>query len=240
METIPDYQDYTESTPDEDEDYIPESCSSEGSSVRSIPLSTKKRAIHFPHSTPEINDPEDPADEDQPSTSAIIIPKILKKSDGSRVYNKKLFCLFCFKPFHKMARHLEQVHANEREVASALGHPKGSKERRVSMQSISNEGNYIHNAEVIRTGRGELVPRKRPMMKAERSNFMHCFFCHGLFLRKVLWRHNKTCAMQPKSSCATPGKKRVQNICAFMELIPSHINEKLCTTSQDKITHDQK
>ena len=69
--TIPDYQDYIESNPDEDEVNIPESSSSEGSSVRSIPLSTKKRAIHFPHSTPEINDPEDPADEDQPSTLAI-------------------------------------------------------------------------------------------------------------------------------------------------------------------------
>ena len=31
--TIPDYQDYIESNPDEDEDYIPESSSSEGSSV---------------------------------------------------------------------------------------------------------------------------------------------------------------------------------------------------------------
>ena len=93
----------------------------------------------------------------------------------------------------------------------------------------------------IRTGRGELVPQKKKMMKAERSDFMHCFFCHGLFQRKVLWRHNKTCAMQPKSSCTTPGKKRVQNICAFMEPIPSHINEKLwkvlSTMSQDEITH---
>ena len=71
---IPDYQDYIESNPDEDEDNIPESSSSEGSSVRSIPLFTKKQqkgGIHFPDSTLELNDPEDPADEDQPSTLAI-------------------------------------------------------------------------------------------------------------------------------------------------------------------------
>ncbi|XP_041939070.1 uncharacterized protein LOC121700265 [Alosa sapidissima] len=143
-----------------------------------------------------------------------------------------------------MARHLQQVHANEREVASTLMHPKGSKARTVSLQSIRNEGNYRHNAEVIRTGRGELVPRKRPTMKTQRSDFLHCLFCHGLFMRENVWRYHKTCPMKPKNSSTTPGKTRVQKMCAFMEPIPSHINEKLwtllSTMSQDEITHTVK
>ncbi len=54
-----------------------------------------------------------------------------KKEDGGRLYNKKYYCLFCFKPFSKMAHHLESKHKDMPEVARALAFPKGYKERRL-------------------------------------------------------------------------------------------------------------
>ena len=45
--TIPDYQDYIESNPDEDEDNIPESSSSEGSSVEAYRYPQRKGPFIF-------------------------------------------------------------------------------------------------------------------------------------------------------------------------------------------------
>lgn len=44
-----------------------------------------------------------------------------------RLYNKKQYCLFCERPFSKIARHLAYVHGNESEVIKALSFPKNSK-----------------------------------------------------------------------------------------------------------------
>ena len=41
-----------------------------------------------------------------------------------RVYDKRHCCLFCNKYYAKMARHLEQCHKDEAEVALILSHPK--------------------------------------------------------------------------------------------------------------------
>lgn len=46
--------------------------------------------------------------------------------------------MFCGEGFTKLARHLERKHSNEMEVAKALSHPKGSKERRRQNQQEEN------------------------------------------------------------------------------------------------------
>lgn len=53
-----------------------------------------------------------------------------------RVYNKRQYCLFCSKPYAKMARHLERAHEDKSDVARALSFRKGSKERKRQLDYI--------------------------------------------------------------------------------------------------------
>ncbi|CAM4574309.1 unnamed protein product [Leuciscus chuanchicus] len=90
------------------------------------------------------------------STSSVIIPAIIKKRDGLRMYSKRQHCFFCDSAFTKIARHLEHKHSNEVEVAKALSHPKGSKERQMQLEYLRNKGNFAYNATVINTGSGQM------------------------------------------------------------------------------------
>ncbi|KAK1798130.1 hypothetical protein P4O66_000624 [Electrophorus voltai] len=45
----------------------------------------------------------------------------------------------------KMARHLEDMHSKEQEVAMACSFPKGSKPRRIRLDELRHRGNYTHN-----------------------------------------------------------------------------------------------
>ncbi|KAG7271376.1 hypothetical protein CRUP_019921, partial [Coryphaenoides rupestris] len=160
-------------------------------------------------------------------TATVIINAVTKKRDGARVYNKKHYCLFCFKPFSKMARHLDHVHSNERAVVQACMHPKGSKERRTHLNHLRNRGNYAHNADVLKTGKGELVPKKRPAQQSQGKDYMHCVYCQGLLIRNVLWRHMRNCKLRPSDGTPKPGKTHVQSLCAFMEPASPQVSKTL-------------
>ncbi|XP_016309118.1 uncharacterized protein LOC107663407 isoform X4 [Sinocyclocheilus anshuiensis] len=156
-----------------------------------------------------------------------VVVSAYQKRGVSRVYNKRHYCLYCCKPYAKMARHLESSHANESDVAKALSFPKSSKERKKQLDYIRNRGNYAHNAAVMESGKGELVPYKRPSKEAQGKDFMHCAYCQGLFARKVLWRHMRTCILQPQSVPLKPGKKRVQSMCIYTGPVPSNMTKQL-------------
>lgn len=159
--------------------------------------------------------------------SCSIVVGACQKKEGKRVYDKKHYCLYCCKPFSKMARHLQQVHEDKMDVAKALSFPKGSKERKKHLDFIRNKGNYAHNANVIKSGDGVLVPFKRPKEEMKSEDFMHCAYCQGLFTRKVLWRHIRSCALRPESVRLKPGKNRVQSFCTYLGGVPSNIGKQL-------------
>ncbi|XP_056119701.1 uncharacterized protein LOC130097073 [Rhinichthys klamathensis goyatoka] len=154
------------------------------------------------------------------STSSVIIPAIIKKRDGLRMYSKRQHCFFCDRAFTKIARHLERKHSNEVEVAKALSHPKGSKQRRMQLEYLRNKGNFAYNATVINTGSGQMIPRKLPKKTLDGEKFMHCIYCQGLFLKKTLWRHVKVCKFKPSDVKPKPGKTRVQALCSFAQPPP--------------------
>ena len=162
--------------------------------------------------------------EEEPSSSLdknySIVVGACQKRCGSRVYDKKHYCLYCSKPYAKMARHLESAHGKESDVAKSLSFPKRSKERKMQLDYIRNRGNYAHNAAVMESGKGELVPFKRPPKNAQGNDFMHCAYCQGLFTRKVLWRHMQSCRLKPGSVTSKPGKNcpvyvYIHRACAF-------------------------
>ncbi|KAF6728633.1 N-lysine methyltransferase SETD8-A, partial [Oryzias melastigma] len=148
------------------------------------------------------------------SATTLSIPAVQKKEDGSRMYNKRQYCLYCQKGFIKIARHLERAHPKKPEVAQAMALPKGSKERRLHLEHLRNRGNFSHNVEVMNTGTGTLVPRKLPQNDQQTQDFLHCSYCQGLFRKEIIWRHMKICKFKPQTA-QKPGKTRAQALCAF-------------------------
>ncbi|XP_017337869.1 uncharacterized protein LOC108273236 [Ictalurus punctatus] len=157
----------------------------------------------------------------------VAVNKTEKTEDGRRVYNKKHYCLFCSKPFSKIARHLEDIHSKEEEVSKACSFPKGSKQRRIYLDELRLRGNYIHNIAVLKSGKGDLIPYKRPRGEMKASDFMHCPHCQGLFTKKVLWRHMKVCKLSPKDYVPKPGKNRALSLCAATQPVPRNISPEL-------------
>ncbi|XP_007541314.1 uncharacterized protein LOC103129979 isoform X2 [Poecilia formosa] len=116
-------------------------------------------------------------------------------SDGKRRWDKKHYCVFCRRPQVKIARHLLRKHADQQEVLAASALPTGSKQRHLLLEHLRCRGNYLHNIEVIRQGRGEIVPWRQPSEKfdVDARNYLPCPLCLGFFLRADLWRHQVSC-----------------------------------------------
>ncbi|XP_041954724.1 uncharacterized protein LOC121713822 isoform X4 [Alosa sapidissima] len=232
--------DTDDSCPDSEEEYVPKSSdeSSESSCEISICQShTNKKRISGKESmthdgeegseTHGINREESmahsdinkqkntPQNSEREDNIQVFVSAVVKKCDKKRLYDKRQHCLFCKKPFTKISKHLERKHQNEIEVARAVSYPKNSKDRRMQLEYLRKKGNWVHNTEVMRTGKGSLVACKRPNEEANGNEFVHCSFCFGLFTRKVLWRHVKTCGFKPPDVKPRPGKNRVLSLCAL-------------------------
>lgn len=184
-----------------------ESASEGGAWAHGIPKGKKKESRIYSEAS---NAVEASKSEEEPhqSSSHILIKGISKTSRGSRVYDKKQYCFFCCRPLSKIARHLEQVHSNEPDVAKALTFPKGSKERKILLEHLRNKGNFAYNAEILEKGQGDLVPCKKPRKDSNSGDFIHCLHCLGLFAKKFLWRHMKQCKLRT-NELSTPGADKM-------------------------------
>ncbi|XP_058231857.1 uncharacterized protein LOC131343978 [Hemibagrus wyckioides] len=210
-----------------EDDYVPESSySSSDTSACSHTIScTKKKAETKKNlslsPTTGLSSAIADSEAEVGQSSSVLVRGISKTSKKPRVYDKKQYCLFCSKPLSKMARHLEQVHSTESEVAKALSFPKGSKERKNLLDHLRNRGNFAHNAEVVQSGKGDLVPCKKPRKDCDSKTFVHCSNCQGLFARKYLWCHMKRCELSKNvKSHPKPGKNRVLSQNAYMGPAP--------------------
>ncbi|XP_041913478.1 uncharacterized protein LOC121724972 isoform X3 [Alosa sapidissima] len=184
-------------------------------------------------------------DNEKSSSESVVVMNVKKKSDGSRAYSKRHFCLFCSKPYAKMARHLEHVHKNEAEVAAAVRFPKNSKSRRIHLDLLRKKGNRAHNIDVIREGSGVIVPCKQTSdSNINPNDFLHCLSCQGLFKRRFLWKHMKRCTLARQCGVLKPGKNRIQSLCANAQPVPVGVSAKLwkllSEMSQDDVTHAAK
>ncbi|XP_056623629.1 uncharacterized protein LOC130436722 isoform X2 [Triplophysa dalaica] len=224
MKDLEDCDDYTSESSDEYTLYSTSESDCDAVNDDDDCHTTISDTIHGP--TSEVSDSEEEPCSSQNTKHGVVV-SAYQKRDGSRVYNKRHYCLYCCKPYAKMARHLEGAHANKCDVAKALSYPKGSKERRKQLDHIRNRGNYAHNAAVLKSGKGELVPSKRPSKEAQGQDFMHCAYCQGLFIRRVLWRHMRTCRLQPPSESPKRGRRRIQFMCAYKEPPPSNMSKQL-------------
>lgn len=176
-----------------------------------------------------------------PNNLNVNVMMLKKKKDGARLYNKKFYCLFCFKPFSKIARHLESKHKDKPEVARAIAFPKGSKERKIQLSLLRNKGNRCHNAQVLSEGRGTVIPKQQSTAPVNASDYLHCINCSAYLKRKSLWRHMQRCQLSQKINKMKPGKTRVQSLCSYAEPVPDSISERfwkmVLDMHDDEITH---
>ncbi|XP_069034183.1 uncharacterized protein [Embiotoca jacksoni] len=163
----------------------------------------------------------------------------MTNSKAQRVYDKRNYCVFCFKSVIKMARHLETVHCDKAEVAAAFQFPKHSKERQKIWNKLTNQGNFAHNKDVLRTGKGHLAVRKRPKITGQAHDFLHCLYCQGLYGKKALYRHIKKCPEKEKNENESQiGRQRIASRCALATLGDFDISESVRSILSDMVYDD--
>ncbi|XP_028813364.1 uncharacterized protein LOC114766589 isoform X2 [Denticeps clupeoides] len=141
-------------------------------------------------------------------------------------YSKKQYCLFCRKPVLKMARHLQHRHADEEDVARAFSLPKNSKQRKVLLRLLRNRGNHVHNDEVLKVGKGVLIP-SRASSTEKSTVFLHCPTCHGLFNGDNLNRHFRRCAISIKEPGTAAKHKVGDQVPTFFPEVPNKVSKEL-------------
>ena len=131
----------------------------------------------------------------QPVTPKMTVMLSTKDQNGRRKWDKKHCCKFCMKMVAKLPRHFEQKHGDELEVVRIFSLPKHSTERKANLRQLMNDGDYLHNKQVLSQQNGFVIPFKRPKEIDQRnvSDYIPCSQCLGLFLRYDLWRHAKRC-----------------------------------------------
>ncbi|KAJ8311177.1 hypothetical protein KUTeg_011278 [Tegillarca granosa] len=130
------------------------------------------------------------------------------RTEDTKRSNKYHVCVFCNRSYPKQPRHFEDVHFNESKVKEALSLRKHSKERKKAWLVLQNLGDYNHNVEVLKSGKGVLIP-KYTTRKGDQSRkyqaYLPCKFCLGLYVKDELWKHQKRCG------CNANDGKNVKN-----------------------------
>ena len=115
-------------------------------------------------------------------------------------YDKRHACLFCGKLMVKIARHLERAHRKKPEIVRVLSLKKGSSVRRNLLDNLRNRGNFKHNSEVLKNGKGIIIPKKRQRRtirgKCTRSSFndyVACQYCQATLMTKEMPKHSERC-----------------------------------------------
>lgn len=196
-EYVPNYTDEAESESSAEDD-ISRECDSQAKDIQND--KGKKRKLRKKTVKSQKRRRTTADESSSPDSSEVSVMTLQKKEGGGRLYNKKFYCLFCSKPFSKMARHLESKHKDKPEVARAITFPKASKERRIQLNLLRNRGNRAHNNQVLKEGIGMVIPRQQPKKSVTASDYMHCVNCEAYLKRKSLWRHMQRCHLHKKVS----------------------------------------
>ncbi|XP_054467443.1 uncharacterized protein LOC129101592 isoform X2 [Anoplopoma fimbria] len=233
--------DSAESADDSDPDFLPKSDGDFSDLLSDPDWGSSDESSHSSPSTPAVEKTPPPDDKEAKSGSSspleksVSPPKKIRptnpknsfetvvlpssNSETGRVVNRRNYCLFCSKPVTKMSRHLERIHSHKPEVAAVFQYPKHSRERQKIWNRLINQGNFFHNKEVLKTGKGQLVSRKRPNITQKAQDFLHCLYCRGLFVKKALNRHMKLCPEKEKNENESEvGRKRVALLCVLETL----------------------
>ncbi|XP_053388364.1 uncharacterized protein LOC128551503, partial [Mercenaria mercenaria] len=150
-------------------------------------------------------------------------------NNGKRVYAKSVYCMFCKNALQsKLKPHLEACHSDEKEVKEFRCLPLHSVERKMALKKILNEGNFLHNCEVLKAGKGTMIVSRRPNVKTgkvDASKFLPCEYCLAFLEEKWLWLHAKSCYFRPGNVVTEKNYKRNSKMIIEPFILRSHEEE---------------
>jgi hypothetical protein len=159
-----------------------------------------KSIVEGKHATTEENAADVDIVYDSDESSCVTIKDSLTKiqvassgSSGGKRSQKRQCCVYCEKLDLKLARHLEQDHSSEVEVAKVLNMKKGSNERKRAWAVIAAKGNNLYNTKIKNKGFGTLIPKYRQRKEQDVRKYLPCEFCRMLIVSSDLWKHHKSC-----------------------------------------------
>ena len=166
-----------------------------------------------------------------------IIVKSSNTVDKKRAWDKRNYCLYCEKPFAKVARHLEDIHSKEAAVMAIMALQKSKQDgketanikkkmRQQKFDDLRNKGNFNHNIEVLKEGYGELIVKRCPPGNVAYTEFLPCGHCLNFYSRKDLHRHVKKCPKRTSSSNCVP-TRRVQSKARMLLPVHAGVSEDL-------------
>ena len=166
----------------------------------------------------------------------VVVVSKASKRGTKRVYDKKHNCVYCNSMYSKIARHLEQKHSKETEVAFALSLPKNSNERKKKWNELLKKGDFNHNIEVLKTNSGFIIPCKRPSKDVDACKFLPCPHCFGMYRRKDLWKHLTICNNNKE------GKTNSQTEARMLLPVPPNVSKDfydkiICSMVTDEVSN---
>ncbi|XP_012735507.2 M-phase phosphoprotein 8 isoform X1 [Fundulus heteroclitus] len=151
----------------------------------------------------------------------VLEPKPISVVKEKKETYKKHLCVYCKSYFTQIARHLENKHVEEPDVAHAMHFPKGSKVRQTLLDQIRDKGKCKNNCDVSKSVEGEIVTKnqlKKPTISVR--DFLPCQYCLAFYRKTDLWRHERTCKTR-KGDQKSPEKiKRFTGCSSVSDLLP--------------------
>ena len=130
-------------------------------------------------------------DHSQPSNAI----HVSRKDCTVSYFDKRPYCMFCGKQQTQIQRHWLAVHSEEHEVVQ-IGQLKDRNERCKHITRLRNLGNHLHNMEVVREQKGELMVTYRAgrRHRASALDYVPCEHCFAYLMKSELHRHR--CRLQ--------------------------------------------
>lgn len=112
-----------------------------------------------------------------------------------------------------------QMHADELAVKKVAALNLKSKARRNLWQNLMNKGDYAHNIEVLKSGDGFLVPKRRTET-IKPTALIPCDRCLVFISKQDLWRHAKHCPMMDDENKSEKLQRKRHHVSSHL-LLPS-------------------
>jgi len=95
---------------------------------------------------------------------------------------------YCGVAHSQIQRHWLARHTDEHEVIQLVS-LTDKVERRKHTIKLRNMGNHLHNVQVLKEQKGELLVTYRAKQEAQPSEYVPCEHCFGYMLKQKLYRH---------------------------------------------------
>lgn len=127
------------------------------------------------------------------------------QESNRKLYPKESWCGFCLEEqlLSNIQRHYELKHGNEtqvkeiKKVKEEIEKSQDEEEKKALMKKkdnlqamLRNQGNFRHNVECLRKGKGDLMVVRRPEVETNADEFLPCPDCLGFYMSYDMYKHS--------------------------------------------------